>query len=99
MLVDDMSAPKVPESSTDSDHEPDRLARKPHSPQTYRKFVVDATSMAIFWTAAYTPVFLLTSRSLEAALFGLGSAAVLEVVLGGAYGRFSDWFRAKFRVA
>ncbi len=64
----------------------------------YRKFVVDATSMAIFWTLVYTPVFLLTSRSLEAALLGLGSAALLEVALGGVYGRFSDWFRRKLRV-
>lgn len=51
--------------------------------------------MAIFWTIAYTPVFLYTSRSFEAALFGLASAAALEILLGGVYGRFSDWFRMK----
>jgi len=99
MLVGDMPAPKVPKSSDDRDPEPDRLPKKPRSRHGHRKFVVDATSMAIFWTVVYTPVFLLTSRSLEAALIGLGSAAVLEVVLGGLYGRFSDWFRAKLRVA
>jgi len=98
-LVDEMSTPTVPEPSAFLGPEPDRVAREPRSRRTLRKFAVDAASTAIFWTVVYTPVFLLTSRSLEAALFGLGSAAVLEVVLGGVYGRFSDWFRAKLRVA
>jgi hypothetical protein len=58
-----------------------------------RKFVADAASMAIFWTIVYTPVFLYTSRSIEAALVGLGSSTVLEILLGGVYGKFNDWFR------
>jgi hypothetical protein len=49
--------------------------------------VVDATSMAIFWTIAYTAGFVYTSRSLD--------AAAREILLGGVYGRFSDWFRLK----
>ena len=60
-----------------------------------RKFVADAASMAIFWTIVYTPVFLYTSRSIEAALIGLGSSTVLEILLGGVYGKFNDWFRGK----
>jgi len=50
--------------------------------------------MAIFWTIVYTPVFLHASRSIEAALIGLGSSTVLEILLGGVYGKFNDWFRA-----
>jgi hypothetical protein len=64
-----------------------------------RKFVADAISMAIFWTIVYTPVFLYTSKSLEAALVGLGSASVLEILFGGVYGRFNDWFRGKMGVS
>lgn len=60
-----------------------------------RKFAVDAVSMAIFWVIVYTPVFLYTSKSIEAALLGLGSSVVLEILFGGVYGRFSDWFRRK----
>lgn len=60
---------------------------------TNRKFAADAVSMAIFWTIVYTPVFLYTSRSFEAALVGLGSSTVLEILLGGVYGKFNDWFR------
>lgn len=63
-----------------------------------RKFVADAASMAIFWTIVYTPVFLYTSRSIEAALVGLGSATALEILLGGVYGKFNDWFRGKVGV-
>ncbi len=63
-----------------------------------RKFAVDATSMAIFWTTVYTPIFLYTSKSIEAALVGLGSSAVLEILLGGVYGRFSDWFRVRLGI-
>jgi hypothetical protein len=44
--------------------------------------------MGIFWTVVYTPVFLYTSRSIEAALIGLGSSTVLEITLGGVYGKF-----------
>jgi hypothetical protein len=54
--------------------------------------------MAIFWTIVYTPVFLYTSRSIEAALIGLGSSTVLEILLGGVYGKFLDWFRRKLGV-
>jgi hypothetical protein len=51
--------------------------------------------MGIFWTIVYTPVFLFTSKSLDAALIGLASAAVLEFSLGGVFGKFNDWFRVK----
>jgi len=54
--------------------------------------------MAIFWTILYTPVFLYTSKTFEAALFGLGSSTVLEILFGGVYGRFLDWFRKKFGI-
>jgi hypothetical protein len=60
-----------------------------------RKFAADAISMAIFWVIVYTPIFLYTSRSLDAALFGLGASAVLEISFGGVYGKFNDWFREK----
>ncbi len=93
-----MQVPQDKRSSEDSAGAGDTVARKTPSRISYRKFVVDATNMAIFWTIVYTPVFLLTSRSLEAAILGLGSAAFLEILLGGVYGRFSDWFRAKLRV-
>jgi hypothetical protein len=66
---------------------------------TSRKFIADAASMAIFWTVVYTPVFLYTSRSIEAALVGLGSSTILEIALGGVYGKFLDWFRRKLGVA
>jgi hypothetical protein len=51
--------------------------------------------MAIFWVIVYTPVYLCTSKSLDAALVGLGSSAVLEILLGGVYGKFNDWVRKK----
>ena len=60
-----------------------------------KKFVVDAVSMAIFWVIVYTPVFLYTSKSIEAALVGLGSSALLEIIFGGVYGKFNDWVRRK----
>jgi hypothetical protein len=41
------------------------------------------------------PLFLYTSRSIEAAVIGLGSSDVLEILLGCAYGKFNDWFRGK----
>ena len=63
-----------------------------------RRFAVDAGAMAFFWTILYTPVFLYTSKSIEAALFGLGSSTVLEILFGGVYGRFLDWFRRKCSV-
>ena len=56
---------------------------------------MDAVSMAIFWVIVYTPVFLYTSKSIDAALIGLGSSALLEVLFGGVYGKFNDWFRRK----
>jgi hypothetical protein len=52
--------------------------------------------MAIFWTILYTPVFLYTPKSIDAALLGLGSSTVLEILFGGVYGRFLDWFRKQF---
>ena len=63
-----------------------------------KKFAVDAVTMAVFWVIVYTPVFLYTSKSLEAALIGLGSSAVLEIVFGGVYGKFNDWVRKKASV-
>jgi hypothetical protein len=60
-----------------------------------KKFAVDAVCMAIFWVIVYTPVYLYTSKSLDAALVGLGSSAVLEILLGGVYGKFNDWIRKK----
>jgi hypothetical protein len=35
---------------------------------------------------------------LEPALVGLGSPAVLEILLGGVYGKFNDWVRKKVGV-
>jgi hypothetical protein len=61
-----------------------------------RKFAIDSVACAIFWTVIYVPVFLYTSRSLELALVGLGSAALLEILFGGLYRRFLDAFRRKF---
>ena len=58
-----------------------------------RRFLVDVTATAIFWTAVYAPIFLYTAKSVQAALVGLGSAALLEGILGGPYGKFLDWFR------
>jgi hypothetical protein len=60
-----------------------------------RKFAVDAVCMAIFWVIVYTPVYLYTSKSFEAALVGLGSSAVLEILFGGVYGKFNDYVRKK----
>ncbi len=58
-----------------------------------RRFLVDAIATALFWTVVYAPIFLYTSKSLYAALIGLASAALLEGILGGPYGKFLDWFR------
>lgn len=58
-----------------------------------RRFVADSVATAIFWTVIYTPIFLFTSKSLELALVGLGTSALVEVVFGGVFGRFLDWFR------
>ncbi len=60
-----------------------------------RRFLADSAGTALFWTLVYSPVFFYTSKSLEAALIGLASAAVLEGLLGGPYGKFLDWFRRK----
>ena len=61
-----------------------------------KRFAVDAGEMAIFWTILYTPVFLYTSKTFEAALFWQASSTVLEILFGGVHGRFLDWFRKKF---
>jgi len=66
--------------------------------QIGKKFFIDAGACAIFWTVLYTPIFLYTSKSIEVALFGLGSSAVLEILFGGIYGKFLDWFRKKFEI-
>jgi len=94
-----MTVPVVPSSNHFPAERPDDPPAPPSTRRGYRRFLVDAASMAIFWTIAYTPVFLYTSRSFEAVLIGLASAAALEVLLGGVYGRFSDWFRVKMRAA
>ena len=61
-----------------------------------RRFLADTVGTALFWTLVYSPVFLYTSKSLETAFIGLASAALLEGLLGGPYGRFLDWFRRRF---
>jgi len=53
--------------------------------------------MAIFWTALCT--LLCPSRSVEVALAGVGSSMALEILFGGMYGKFSDWFRSRFEIA
>jgi hypothetical protein len=63
-----------------------------------KRFVVDAGAMAIFWTILYSPVFLYTSRTIEVAAFGIGSSTALEILFGGVFGRFLDWFRKKFGI-
>jgi len=63
-----------------------------------RKFLVDSVASTIFWTLVYIPVFAYTSKSIELALVGLGSAGVIEILFGGAYGRFLDWFRNAFGI-
>ena len=63
-----------------------------------RKFLVDSAASVIFWTLVYIPIFAYTSKSIELALVGLGSAAAIEIVFGGAYGRFLDWFRTAFGI-
>ena len=63
-----------------------------------KKFFVDSVASAIFWTLVYIPVFAYTSKSVELALVGLGSAALIEVLFGGAYGRFLDCFRRAFGI-
>ncbi len=63
-----------------------------------KKFVIDSVASAIFWTMVYIPVFVYTSKSVELALVGLGSAALIEILFGGAYGRFLDWFRRAFGI-
>jgi uncharacterized membrane protein len=40
-------------------------------------------------------VFLCTSKSIEVARFRLDSSTFLEILFGGIYGRFLDWFRKK----
>ena len=63
-----------------------------------KKFLVDSVASAIFWTLVYIPVFAYTSKSIELALVGLASAALIEILFGGVYGRFLDWFRTAFDV-
>ena len=58
-----------------------------------RRFLMDSAGTAIFWTVVYTPIYLYTSRTLGFALIGLGLAALVEVLLGGIFGRYLDWFR------
>ena len=60
-----------------------------------KRFTVDSIACAIYWTIIYIPIFLYTSRSIDLALLGLGSAAVVEIVFGGLYGLFLDIFRQK----
>jgi hypothetical protein len=60
-----------------------------------RRFVVDSLACAIFWTVIYIPIFLYTSKSIGLALLGLGSAAAVEILFGGLYGKFLDAFRRK----
>lgn len=61
-----------------------------------RKFAIDSVACAIFWTLVYIPIFIYTSKSLDLALVGLGSAALVEILFGRVYGKFLDIFRKKF---
>ena len=63
-----------------------------------KKFLVDSVASAIFWTLVYIPVFAYTSKSIGLALVGLASAALIEILFGGVYGRFLDWFRTAFAI-
>jgi hypothetical protein len=63
-----------------------------------KKFLVDSVASAIFWTLVYIPVFVYTSKSIELALVGVASAALIEILFGGVYGRFLDWFRTAFDI-
>ncbi len=63
-----------------------------------KKFLVDSVASAIFWTLVYLPIFAYTSKSVELMLVGLASAAMIEVIFGGVYGRFLDWFRTTFGI-
>lgn len=63
-----------------------------------KKFLVDSAASAIFWTLVYLPVFAYISKSVQLALLGLGSAALIEILFGGAYGKFLDWFRTAFGI-
>lgn len=58
-----------------------------------KRFVVDSVGTAVFWTIIYIPIFILTSRSFDIALIGIGSAAVVEIAFGGLFGKFLDRFR------
>jgi hypothetical protein len=60
-----------------------------------RKFAIDSLACAVFWTLVYIPIFLFTSKTLELAIVGLGSAALVEVLFGGLYGKFLDEIRKK----
>jgi len=63
-----------------------------------KKFLIDSVASVVFWTIVYIPVFVYTSKSIELALVGLASAALIEILFGGAYGRFLDWFRSAFGI-
>jgi hypothetical protein len=63
-----------------------------------KKFLIDSIASAIFWTLVYIPVFAYTSKSVELAVVGLASAALIEILFGGVYGRFLDWFRTAFGI-
>ena len=63
-----------------------------------KKFLIDSAASAIFWTLVYIPIFAYTSKSVELALIGLGSAALIEILFGGTYGKFLDWFRNAFGI-
>lgn len=58
-----------------------------------KRFIMDSVGTAIFWTLVYTPIYLYTSKTLVYALVGLGLAALVEVLLGGIFGKYLDWFR------
>jgi hypothetical protein len=60
-----------------------------------KKFALDSVACAIFWTLVYIPIFLYTLKSIELALIGLGSAALVEILFGGLYGKFLDLVRKR----
>ena len=63
-----------------------------------KRFAVDSVACAIFWTLVYVPIFLYTSRSIGLFFVGLGSAAAVEIIFGGLYGKFLDLFRRKLGI-
>lgn len=61
-----------------------------------KRFIADSIGTGIFWTIAYIPVYLYTAKTFRLAMVGLLFAAILEIALGGLFGKFLDRFREIF---